>query len=913
MQQHQQGTHRLPEHTNDVEEELTRIQNALEAIYATNQPPTSDNTEWWAGRQLADRYLTSFQLTAVAWMVCDRLLQDTSGGSSPMISQQRRFFAAQTLHTKCRSDVLQIPSDSLPFLRDSLLTHLTNSLNQPALVTRLALCVAALSVQMSWTSIANDLLEKLSQQYAVVLQVFKVLPEECASDRLILIDENDRYRMRDHLVVSSGLVLRYAGDYLVQNRQLVFDIWLAWTRYVPIPAHILVESKILETIIPSLQQMNDETAVDVLVEILRMYPSNVPGNEDLVQTLLPLVLSLPLDNALQSDDEDILTGYCRIVTELGESYLGLMLDPAQQQLSYTIVQAMLKCSSIEDGSIASMTFQFWYKFVTGLEEIDDFRRRQELVDAHSPSLLQLLDICMMHLQYPPDIDGLADDAVDDLHRERFNIGETIEDCCRLIGGHVVLERIGQHLKQSSDSWITIEACLYALQSLHRYIPSDEEKYLPSCFAMIPQLPTTIDALRFTASVTIGKYADWLATHPDCLQPLLPYLAIGLSTSKCSTASAVAIKQLCQRVRMGESVLQLYEQATGKVSLRDELEILEGVCRTIPTDQAENYLPQLIQPIGVRMLAALAEDEVKPALAEIDRLTVVVRFLPLNRPQLLEVMKSSWTLLETASQKFSNNSMMAEKVCRLHKHALRTCGPTVYEPMLGDLMTFLVHSFEGSHQSPYLYCASICITEYPKDGRLLDMLLALSQTAFGFLKSLDDLTNHPDVVEELFYLMGRMISYCPEPLVTSPLLVPLFQCAVVGMQLDHKDANRGTLNFLESTITFGLSGPVHRAALEPILATEGQSVVTHLIRALLGELPAYCIDGGSGSIAGILFKLNELFPDLLRQSMSTAALPESLDRPKYLLLEALARRNRNDFNVAVRGFQTACERHRKLRR
>jgi transportin-3 len=912
--QEQQNNQQLPPHSNDVEEELTRIQHALEAIYATNPTPTAAANDWWSGRQLADRYLTSFQLTSVAWMVCDRLLQDTTEGGSPMISQQRRFFAAQTLHTKCRSDVQQIPHDSLPSLRDSLVNHLTHAISQPALATRLALCVAALSVQMTWTSIVTDMLDKLSQQPIVVLQIFKVLPEECATDRLILIDEDTRFRMRDHLIASSSQVLCYARDYFTQhqNEQLVLDIWLAWIRYVPIPSNVLVDTNILETVFQSLQKMSEETAVDVLVEILRMYPSHVPGNERLVQTLLPLVLSLPLDHALQTGDEDILRGYCRIVTELGESYLSLMLDPAQQQLSHTIVHAMLKCSSIHDASIVSMTFQFWYKFVAGLEDIYDYRVRQELVDNHAPYLLQLLDKCLLHLQYPSDIDTLSDDVVDDLHRERFNIGETIEDLCRLLGGQVILERLGQNLRQSTDSWIRVEACLYALQSLNRYIPSDERTFLPSCFGLIIQSPPNIDALRFTASVTIGKYAEWLATNPEFLQPLLPYLADGLSLTKCSTAAAVAIKLLCKRIRMGDSVLQLYQQAAGKVALRDELEILEGVCQTIPEDQAAAYLPQLVQPIWGRMYTSLAGGEVKPVLAEIDRLTVVVRFLKLSRTQLLDVMKSSWGLLEAASQKFTGETMIAEKLCRLHKHALRTCGPPVYEPMLGDLMTFLVKSFDGSHSSPYLYCASICVTEFPKDGRLLNMILALSQTAFGFLKSLDDFTNHPDVVEELFYLMGRMMNFCPEPLVSSPLLLPLFQCAVVGMQLDHKDANRGTLNFLESTMNFGLSGPNHRAALEPVLTAEGQVVVTTLIRALLGELPAYCIDSGSGSIAGILFKLNELFPDLLQRWMNVA-LPTSIVRPSERLLGALAGSNRSEFNSAVRAFHVECERHRKLRR
>lgn len=35
----------------------------------------------------------------------------------------------------------------------------------------------------------------------------------------------------------------------------------------------------------------------------------------------------------------------------------------------------------------------------------------------------------------------------------------------------------------------------------------------------------------------------------------------------------------------------------------------------------------------------------------------------------------------------------------------------------------------------------------------------------YLQTLDDFTANPDVVEEFFYLVGRFIDYCPEPLVS----------------------------------------------------------------------------------------------------------------------------------------------------
>ena len=101
----------------------------------------------------------------------------------------------------------------------------------------------------------------------------------------------------------------------------------------------------------------------------------------------------------------------------------------------------------------------------------------------------------------------------------------------------------------------------------------------------------------------------------------------------------------------------------------------------------------------------------------------------------------------------------------------------------------------------------------------------------------------------------MVSHCPSPLVQSMLLNSLLQCAVLGMKLHHKDANRGTLNFLENIVSYSLklrtsssldaNEQTNIAALERAIVTEGQPLVINLALALVGDLPAYRLDSGSG--------------------------------------------------------------------
>jgi transportin-3 len=316
----------LPPHSDNVEEELRRIHLALSTVFSPSAAAQNvASSPWWTQRHLADRYLTSFQGTAVSWMVCDRLLQEgDSSAQDANIQQQRRFFAAQTLQTKCRSDMCELPREAFASLRDSLLNHLQRySRVHDALTTRLSMCIAALAVQMNWSTIVTELLAN-NPNAAIVMAILQVLPEECASDRLILLDANSRFAMRDHLVASATAFFSYLQSISQQDPKRVLETLHTWIRYVPIHPATLAESPLLQASVQALSQPDYlEPAADVVVEVLRMYPSHHFGNQGLVQTMIPLLSRLPFDEALQSDDEDVLTAYCRVVTEMGESYMSI--------------------------------------------------------------------------------------------------------------------------------------------------------------------------------------------------------------------------------------------------------------------------------------------------------------------------------------------------------------------------------------------------------------------------------------------------------------------------------------------------------------------------------------------------------------------------------------------------------------
>ena len=385
-----QTNHDLPPHSDDVEEERRRVLLAIGAVYST-QPngqvsaidPVSQQTVM--SRDAADRYLQSFQRQPVSWMVCDRILGPNGVPSDdPGAAVQARFIAAQTFLAKCRTDVTQLPPEQLPSLRDSLMNHLTtHSLGgaNRALVTRLGLALSALAVQMGWYTIIPDVFNTVlgprPELAPAVMDLFKLLPEECCSGRLVLADESRRREFGGRLRDCSGQIMEFllqmaqsstndpAGN---RTREGALQTLHSWVRYVEMPPSLLESSPLVEWTFSFLEvacagdssghhyHNGDafETAVDVVVELLRQHPSDPRENTGLVQRMIPLAMLLgrpsddgPFRKALRDDDEDATRGYCRIFTEMGESYMSLIMSHEDLDQA-KLVDLVLDCSAIPD-------------------------------------------------------------------------------------------------------------------------------------------------------------------------------------------------------------------------------------------------------------------------------------------------------------------------------------------------------------------------------------------------------------------------------------------------------------------------------------------------------------------------------------------------------------------------------------
>merc|ERR1712216_218184 len=75
--------------------------------------------------------------------------------------------------------------------------------------------------------------------------------------------------------------------------------------------------------------------------------------------------------------------------------------------------------------------------------------------------------------------------------------------------------------------------------------------------------------------------------------------------------------------------------------------------------------------------------------------------------------------------------------------------------------------------------------------------SVSQACFALLQSPAYFAEHPDLVEEYFYLASRFLDYCPGSPLSSPLLGHILQSASTGLRVEHREALRGVLHFCAS--------------------------------------------------------------------------------------------------------------------
>lgn len=423
------------------------------------------------------------------------------------------------------------------------------------------------------------------------------------------------------------------------------------------------------------------------------------------------------------------------------------------------------------------------------------------------------------------------------------------------------------------SYSLVESMLKTISLIANHLTEADNPMIEQLMSFINSLPE-VPGMQDTINRFMGKCSRWLAENPATLTPILSRLFNGLTNPSTLRASAAAIKNILSGCagRVEVPIQELMAAATalrngGALPLEADIELLDGftyVISRLPPEHHQQGATQLLEPIIQRLTAALdgPSTDAKALGTDIDRLTTIVRYLRVDSGLLLQIFSQLFPLLQAALDKAPAESV-CEKVCRCYKHFMRNTNSTDFGPVIPFLSSHLAAAYAKIPVAAFLYAGSICVKEFSKVGdgvhvaQLMAMVWTMSTSFFAQFTSLESFAERPDVVEEYFYLLSRVIQYCPGPLLAAEGVDTFIQAGVTGLQLQHKDAQKGILSFFENLVDVPRRNKELEGPARAIIGKWSPSIVQAIVRGLAGEIPLYAIGEGEGSIRDVLWSLRQL--------------------------------------------------------
>uniref|UniRef100_A0A8C3GE16 Transportin 3 n=1 Tax=Cairina moschata TaxID=8855 RepID=A0A8C3GE16_CAIMO len=418
-----------------------------------------------------------------AWEILDQLLQIRQDVESC-------YFAAQTMKMKIQTSFYELPTDSHASLRDSLLSHIQNLKDlSPVIVTQLALAIADLALQMaSWK---GSLLPSPSPQMTCV--------EKAGNDEKMLIK-----------------IFRCLGS---------------WFNLGVLDSTFMANSKLLSLLFEVLQQDKTssnlhEAASDCVCSALYAI-ENVETNLPLALQLFQGVLTLEsaYHMAVAREDLDKVLNYCRVFTELCETFLDkIVCTPGQGLGDLRTLELLLICAGHPQYEVVEISFNFWYRLGEHLYKTDD----AVIHSIFKAYIQRLLHALARHCQ---------------LDSDHVRVGRLPR------GLRALLPQLYATLKDGNPPWEVTEAVLFIMASIAKSVDQENNPTLVEVLEGVVRLPESVHtAVRYTSIELVGEMSEVVDRNPQFLGTALvlarlPLEKIAECLSELCAVQVMALKKL----------------------------------------------------------------------------------------------------------------------------------------------------------------------------------------------------------------------------------------------------------------------------------------------------------------------------------------------------------------------------------
>ncbi|NXA57035.1 TNPO3 protein, partial [Nothocercus julius] len=771
---------------------------------------------------------------------------------------------------KIQTSFYELPTDSHVSLRDSLLSHIQNLKDlSPVIVTQLALAIADLALQMaSWKGCVQTLVEKYSNDVTslpFLLEILTVLPEEVHS-RSLRIGANRRTEIIEDLAYYSSTVislLMTCVDKAGNDEKMLIKIFRclgSWFNLGVLDSTFMANSKLLSLLFEVLQQDKTssnlhEAASDCVCSALYAI-ENVETNLPLALQLFQGVLTLETayHMAVAREDLDKVLNYCRVFTELCETFLDkIVCTPGQGLGDLRTLELLLICAGHPQYEVVEISFNFWYRLGEHLYKTDD----AVIHSIFKAYIQRLLHALARHCQLDADHEGVPEET-DDFGEFRMRVSDLVKDLIFLVGSVECFAQLYATLKDGNPPWEVTEAVLFIMASIAKSVDQENNPTLVEVLEGVVRLPESVHtAVRYTSIELVGEMSEVVDRNPQFLDPVLGYLMKGLCDRRLASAAAKAIHNICSvcRDHMAQHFHGLLDIARSldsfALSPEAAVGLLKGTALVLARLPLEKIAECLSELCAVQVLAL---KKVRPGRP---RLRSASRAAPAEFP--------AWPgpLLPRGRARCPLRLWKRRIGAARRIPGARSAGWAVRIWESAGRRKMMVSVYRAHQHSCFLYLGSILVDEYGMEGGcrqgLLDMLQALCIPTFQLLEQPSGLQNHPDTVDDLFRLATRFIQRSPVTLLRSQVMIPILQWAIAATTLDHRDANCSVMKFLRDLIHTGVANDheedfeVRKELIGQVMDQLGQQLVNQLLHTCCFCLPPYTLP----DVAEVLWEIMQI--------------------------------------------------------
>ncbi|KAG8890836.1 Nuclear import receptor [Tulasnella sp. 332] len=720
-------------------------------------------------------------------------------------------------------DLHQLDASQRAGLRDSLLAAMGQYANGPRTVlVQVSLALSGLAIQMKeWDDAVPSLIEGLGRNpvtVAALLQFLTVLPEEVSGNTRIPISNEDfAFQEARLLTANAPQILDLLNMYcqatgitpLVQAG--VFKCLRSWMITGEITPASIAETPLLALAFTSLddEQLFD-FAVDTIWDLIHE-TQEIEENRTVIEAVLPRLLALrpKLAAACQADDSEKVRGLCRIFTEAGETYRMLVLQ--HPDTFFPIVEAIGECAAYTDLDVVQITFPFWFRLAQSIG------KKQNVPVPFLNAYRALMAIIVGHLHFPENPESLTAQERDDFRAFRHIMGDTLKDCCYVLGTEGCLTRVYDMITAAMArgtsggkvEWQEIEAPLFSMRSMGAEVNPDDEEVIPKIMDLIPQLPSH-PRVRYAATLVISRYSDWTDKHPSYIPFQLSYISAGFEDADTEVAAAAgqAMKYMCKDCKKHLVLylpqLHTFVQTVGPRLIQDDrLQVYEAIAYII-SSMSMNEAGQTFRSFALDLVtqvhavlgkaAAATPDELQTIADALELLETMLHVIQSFGEELPPACKDTavqiYGVLDNLIAKHGRHYFISERVCRVIRMGIQFYGDSA-RSLVPAMLQRVATAFHSSGFSSFLWLLGKATSFYAaeQDAALLrafkDAYEMASLKVFAMVKS-QPAADMPDVIEDYMHFVLQMIDFFPEFVFLSPTFPACFQTILTALTLVPQD-------------------------------------------------------------------------------------------------------------------------------